>query len=154
MIQILASGEKCLADNTFDFYWQHQGSRLDPDQTVDGISLRQIVTSLRQGERVKITGDAGSRLGSSLGVDLVRLGGKGGPIEGTGSIVVDGNVGRRMGISMLRGAIYVSGRVDEPLGNMIEVPSDLTGYRKFVSITESLEKGIKVSEPNILDGGG
>lgn len=151
MIQILASGEKCLADNTFDFYWQHQGSRLDPDQTVDGISLRQIVTSLRQGERVKITGDAGSRLGSSLGVDLVRLGGKGGPIEGTGSIVVDGNVGRRMGISMLRGAIYVSGRVDEPLGNMIEVPSDLTGYRKFVSITESLEKGIKVSEPNILD---
>jgi formylmethanofuran dehydrogenase subunit C len=151
MLQIQASGERCLGDFTFDFYWQHQGSRLDRDQTISGISLRQIVEALCQGETVKISGDVGSRLGSSLGVDLIRLGGKGGPIETTGRIVVDGNVGRRMGISMLRGAIYVSGTIKEPLGNAIETRSDLTGYRKFVSITEALEKGIEVMEPNILD---
>ena len=92
----------------------------------------------------------GSRLGSSLGVDLLRLGGKGGPIETTGKIVIEGNVGSRMGISMLRGSIYVTGRVESPLGNVVEVASDLTGYRKFVSITEALEKGIEVLEPNIL----
>lgn len=121
------------------------------DQTVGGISLRQIVQALRQGERVEISGNAGSRLGSSLGVDLIRLGGKGGPIEGTGSIIVDGNVGRRMGISMLRGAIYVSGRIKEPLGNVVEVESDLTGYRKFVSITEALEKEMEVLPPNQME---
>ena len=121
------------------------------DQKIGEASLRQIVQSLREGERVNISGDVGSRLGSSLGVDLIRLGGKGGPIEGTGSIVVEGDVGRRMGISMLRGAIYVSGRVSEPMGNVIEVDSDLTGYRMFVSITEALEKGWDVMEPNHLD---
>lgn len=154
MLRVQASGEKCLADSTFDFYWQHKGTRLSMDQTVGGISLRQIVQALRQGERVEVSGNAGSRLGSSLGVDLIRLGGKGGPVEGTGSIIVDGNVGRRMGISMLRGAIYVSGRIEEPLGNVVEVESDLTGYRKFVSITESLEKGMEVLPPNHLDGQG
>ena len=56
-----------------------------------------------------------------------------------------------MGISMLRGSIYVSGRVESPLGNVIEVESDLTGFRKFNSITETLEKGLMVLEPNILD---
>ncbi len=151
MIEIQASGEKCLGDFTFDFYWQHQGSRLDKDQTVSGISFRRMVEALSQGETIQILGDVGSRLGSSLGVDLLRLGGKGGPIETTGKIVVDGNVGSRMGISMLRGSIYVTGRVESPLGNVIEVESDLTGYRKFVSITEALEKGIEVLEPNILD---
>jgi formylmethanofuran dehydrogenase subunit C len=151
VIEIQASGEKCLGDFTFDFYWQHQGSRLDKDQTVSGISFRRMVVALSQGETIRILGDAGSRLGSSLGVDLLRLGGKGGPIETTGKMVVDGNVGSRMGISMLRGMIYVTGRVESPLGNVIEVESDLTGYRKFVSITEALEKGIRVLEPNILD---
>jgi len=151
VIEIQASGEKCLGDFTFDFYWQHQGSRLDKDQTVSGISFRRMVEALSQGETVRITGDAGSRLGSSLGVDLIRLGGKGGPIETTGEIVVDGDVGSRMGISMLRGSIYVSGRVESPLGNVIEVETDLTGFRKFISITEALEKGSVVLEPNILD---
>ena len=116
MIEIQASGEKCLGDFTFDFYWQHQGSRLDKDQTVSGISSAKMVEALRQGETVRIIGDVGSRLGSSLGVDLIRLGGKGGPIETTGKIVVDGDVGSHMGISMLRGSIYVSGRVASPLG--------------------------------------
>ncbi len=154
MPKIDASGESCLCDFTFDFYWQHMGARLDPDQTISGISFRQLVEALRQGEVVRIKGDVGSRLGSSLGVDLIRLGGKGGPLETTGKIIVDGNVGNRMGISMLRGAIYVSGQVEPPLGNVVETESDLSGYRKFVSLTEALERSLPLQEPNILDEGG
>ncbi|MBN1236460.1 MAG: tributyrin esterase [Methanotrichaceae archaeon] len=154
MLHIHASGERCLCDFTFDFYWQHQGSRLDMDQTVSGISYRKLVQALSQGETVKILGDVGSRLGSSLGVDLQRLGGKGGPIEAAGKIIVDGNVGSHMGISMLRGAIYVSGEIKPPLGNVVPVQSDLTGYRKFVSATEVLEKSMTVLGPNNADKNG
>jgi formylmethanofuran dehydrogenase subunit C len=110
-----------------------------------------MVESLRNGETVSILGDAGSRLGSSMGVDLMRLGGKGGALENTGKIIVDGNVSSRMGISMLRGAIYVSGKVASPLGNAIEAESDLSGFRKFISITEALERSIPVLEPNYRD---
>lgn len=127
---------------------------MNPDQTVCNLSFRKLVEALRRGETVRIFGDAGSRLGSSMGVDLMRLGGKGGPIESTGNVMVDGDVGSRMGISMLRGAIYVSGRIDLPMGNVIEVECDLTGYRKFVSITEALEKSTPVLEPNLLDQNG
>ena len=150
-LRIGASGEKCLGDFTFDFYWQHQGTRLNPDEIVGGISRRRMVEALREGQEVQIKGEAGSRLGSSLGVDLVKFGGTGRALENTGSIVVDGDVGSHMGISMLRGAIYASGRVEEPLGNILEVRSDKTGYRKYASITEILEKGIPVMEPNISD---
>ena len=107
-----------------------------------------MVQALREGETVRVQGDAGSRLGSSLGVDLMRLGGKGGPIEQTGRIIVDGDAGSHMGISMLRGAIYVSGRVMPPLGNVVEAESELSGYRKFVSVTEALEKDLAVLPPN------
>ncbi len=148
MIDIEASGEGCLCDFTFDFYWQHQGSRFDPDKGLDGISFRQMVEALKKGETVRIRGDAGSRLGSSLGVDLAKFGGKGGPIAGTGKIIVDGNVGSRMGISMLRGAIYVSGRIEQPLGNVVEVLSDLSGYRKYVSLTDALENCLPVVGQN------
>jgi formylmethanofuran dehydrogenase subunit C len=154
MLQIRASGERCLCDFTFDFYWQHLGSRLDMDQTVSGISFRRMVQALSQGETVKILGDAGSRLGSSLGVDLLRLGGKGGPIQATGKIIVDGNVGSHMGISMLRGAIYVSGEIKSPLGNVVQVQSDLNGYKKFVSATEALEKSMLILGPNTSDKSG
>ncbi|OYV07789.1 MAG: formylmethanofuran dehydrogenase subunit C [Methanosaeta sp. ASP1-2] len=154
MLEIHASGERCLCDFTFDFFWQHQGARLDMDRTVGGISFRKMVQALRQGETVRIQGDAGSRLGSSLGVDLLRLGGKGGAIEATGKIILDGNAGGHMGISMQRGAIYVSGEIKQPLGNVVPVESDLTGYRKFVSATEALEKGLSVLEPNRADENG
>ena len=154
MLQIQASGERCLCDFTFDFYWQHQGSRLDMDQTVSGVSFRRMVQALSQRETVKIMGDAGSRLGASLGVDLLRLGGKGGPIEAAGKIIVDGNAGSHMGISMQRGAIYISGEIKPPLGNVVAVHSDLTGYRKFVSATEALEKSMHIMEPNMADKNG
>jgi formylmethanofuran dehydrogenase subunit C len=154
LLEIRASGESCLCDFTFDFYWQHQGSRLDPDQAVSGISYRKMVEALKIGENVHIMGDAGSRLGSSLGVDLIKMGGQGGPVKKTGNIFVDGDAGSRMGISMLRGAIYVAGRVDPPLGNVIEVETDRTGYRKFISITEAVECGLSVLEPNRLEKAG
>jgi len=150
-LRIEASGEKCLGDFTFDFYWQHHGSRLNPDEAIGGISRRQMVEALRKGQEIHIKGEAGSRLGSSLGVDLIKLGGTGRALESSGSIVVDGDVGSHMGISMLRGAIYVSGRIAEPLGNVLEVQSDRTGYRKYVSITEVLEKGLPAIEPNLSD---
>lgn len=98
-----------------------------------------------------IRGDVGGRLGSSMGVDLMKFGGTGKPIKGTGTIVVDGDVGPRLGISMLRGNIYVSGQVKPPQGNVIEVESDKTGYRKFLSISEILETGGSVLYPNLLD---
>ncbi|HNX39639.1 MAG TPA: tributyrin esterase [Methanothrix sp.] len=154
MIEIRASKEACLCDFTFDFYWQHKGERLDMDGAVAGVSYRRMVQALSSGEDVRISGDVGSRLGSSMGVDLVSFGGRGGAIEGTGNIVVDGDVAGRMGISMLRGAIYVSGAVMPPLGNVVEAASDMTGYRKFISITEVLEKGLAVLQPNVSDESG
>lgn len=154
LIEMESSGENYLCDFTFDFFWQHQGSRLDPDQIVGGSSRRKLVDALKRGETVHIRGNAGSALGSSLGVDLVKLVGKGGALPNVGSVIVDGNVGKRMGISMLRGAIYLGGLAEEPLGNVIEVETDRTGYRKFVSITEVLEKNIQVLEPNILKDSG
>lgn len=152
-MEIESCREDCLCDFTYDFFWQHKGSRLDPDRTVGGWSRRQMVEALKQGETVHIIGDAGSMLGSSLGVDLVKFGGKGGAISGTGCIILEGNAGKRMGISMLRGAIYLAGQAEEPLGNVIEAESDRTGYRKFISITEVLERGIQVLKPNRLEGG-
>lgn len=147
-----AQGESCLCDFTFDFYWQHQGSRLDPDGTVSGsITWRDLVEALQRGETVRIRGDVGGRLGSSLGVDLAKLGGKGGTIETTGTIIADGDVGPRMGISMIRGSIYVSGAVGKPLGNVVEVESDLSGYRRYVSTTEVMERGGRILSPNLLD---
>jgi formylmethanofuran dehydrogenase subunit C len=151
VLQIEGCGESCLCDFTFDFYWQHQGTRLSPDKAIGGVTLRHLVQALSKGDTVKIRGDVGSRLGSSLGVDLIRLGGRGGPIEATGKILVDGDVGSRMGISMLRGAIYVSGRVEPPLGNVAEVQTDLSGFRKFISLTEILERSIPVMKPNYLE---
>lgn len=149
MIEIEASGEDCLCDFTFDFYWQHKGSRLDPDKTISGTSFHKLVESLKFGETIRIKGSAGNRLGSSLGVDLVRFGGKGGPIERTGKIVVDGDVGSRMGISMLRGAVYVSGKVKQPIGNVIEMETDLSGYRKYISITDAIGRSTSINNNNI-----
>lgn len=144
----MASGESCLCDFTFDFFWQHQGSRLDPEEIVGGCSRRDLVHALKNGEDVHIKGHAGDRLASGLGVDLASFGGSGGAYSSVGSIIVDGDVGKRMGISMLRGAIYVSGRIEKPLGNVIETETDKSGYRKFISITDALESSIPVLKPN------
>lgn len=154
----LSAPVDCLCDYTYDFYWQHRGSRLSPSgiiphQNGTSYTYEDLVLSLKREEDVHIKGNAGKRLGSSLGVDLKFFGGTGQP-RNAGSIIVDGDVGSRMGISMVSGAIYVNGNVMEPLGNVVEVESDRPGYRKYRSITGMLRKGLKEAllPPNIRKG--
>lgn len=148
----------CLCDFTYDFYWQHMGKRLLPSgiiphQNGTSYTYEGLVSCLKRGEDVHIKGNAGNRLGSSLGVDLRFFGGTGRP-QKAGSIIVDGDVGTRMGISMVSGAIYVKGTVKQPLGNVVEVESDRRGYRKYRSITNILQEGSgeALLPPNILKG--
>jgi len=130
----------------------------------------QVDEHLISGKDVHIKGNTGSRLGSSMGVDLKYFGGSGQALV-AGSIFVDGNVGTRMGISMVSGRIYVSGTVAQPMGNVVEVvPSmvsgriyvsgsvgqpmgnvvevvpDQEGYRCFRSITDILHNGLGEDE--------
>ncbi len=153
----LSNPVDCLCDFTYDFFWQHEGKRLDPasiipNQIGTSHTYEDLVTCLKKGEDVQIKGNAGKRLGSSLGVDLKFFGGTGASIN-IGSIIVDGNVDSRMGISMVSGSIYVKGNVKYPMGNVIEVDSDMKGYRKFRSITQLLTEGFdeNIILPNILD---
>ena len=148
----------CLCDFTYDFYWQHRGKRLIPESIIphqEGTSYtyEDLVACLKQGEDVHIKGSAGRRLGSSLGVDLKFFGGTGRALK-TGSIIVEGSADTRMGISMVTGAIYVKGDVKQPIGNVIEVESERTGYRKYRSITGILQEGLKetIVPPNVLAG--
>ncbi len=159
-MQLELSGHvDCLCDFTYDFYWQHQGTRLSPSSVIPNqvrtsYTYQDLVLALRKGEDVSIKGNAGKRLGSSLGVDLKFFGGTGKSIN-AGSIIVDGDVDTRMGISMVRGAIYVKGSVKQPIGNVVEVVSDRQGYRKFISITNMLDEGHieKILHPNAMEDG-
>jgi len=136
----LTSPQDCIGDFTYNFFWQHGGAKLNPTDAIPSqlgtrYSYEDVVEALKNGEDVHIKGDVGTRLGSSLGVDLVYFGGNGKELPGVGCIIVDGNAGSHLGLSMLSGAIYVKGEVTEPLGNVVQVQSDLDGYKKFVSIT-------------------
>jgi formylmethanofuran dehydrogenase subunit C len=136
----------CLCDFTYNFYWQHKGSELDLDKPVEGqvgthFTYRDLVEQLKSGKDVRIRGNTGSRLGSSLGVDLKYFGGSGRALD-AGRIFVDGDVGTRMGISMVSGRIYVSGSVAQPMGNVVEVVPDREDYRCFRSITDILHNGL------------
>ena len=146
----IQSPTNCLCDFTYNFYWQHQGSELDPEAPVEGqkgseYTPRDLVEHLRSGGDVHIKDSAGSRLASSLGVDLKYFGGSGQALD-VGSIFVDGDIGTRMGISMVSGRIYVSGSVAQPMGNVVEVKSDRDGYRCFRSITDILHHGMGADE--------
>lgn len=127
-------------------------SSIIPHQIGSNFTYQDLVNALRKGEDVFIKGNAGKRLGSSLGVDLKFFGGTGMPVP-AGSIIVDGDVDTRMGISMVSGIIYVKGNVKQPLGNVVEVKSGRIGYRKFKSITEILSKGSgeEVLLPNVME---
>ncbi len=153
----LSSPVDCLCDFTYDFYWQHMGKKLSPsgkipNQIETSYTYEDLVACLLRGEDVHIKGNAGKRLGSSLGVDLVFFGGTGGARK-TGSIIVEGDVDTRMGISMVSGSIYVKGRVKEPPGNVIEVVSDREGFHKYRSITGLLQDDLNevIAGPNILE---
>ena len=148
----------CLCDFTYDFYWQHKGERLSPSAIIPhqkgtSYTYEDLVSCLKKEEDVHIKGNVGRRLGSSPGVDLKFFGGTGRPVD-VGSIIVDGDIDTRMGISMVTGAIYVNGNIKQPTGNVIEVKSDRAGYRKFVSVTGLLHEGFKdeILPPNVLSG--
>lgn len=146
----------CLCDFTYDFYWQHLGKRLSPSDVIPhqkstSYTYQDVVFALKKGEDVNIRGNAGKRLGSSLGVDMRFFGGTGKSLK-VGSITVEGDIDTRMGISMVSGAIYVKGNVKQPLGNVVEVESDRSGYRKFVSITDIITERLneKILLPNLI----
>ena len=152
------SPRKCVCDFTYNFYWQHQGKELDPDGVIPDqkdtdYTYRDLVTALRKKETVTIKGDVGKRLCSNAGADMRYFEGTGGIID-SGIVIVDGDVGTRMGMGMASGSIYVSGKVAEPLGNIIEVQSDLAGFRKYRSITDLLHNGPAdgLLPPNTFDG--
>ena len=133
----------CICDFTYNFIWQHKGEELDPDAPIPSqndseYTYCQLVESLTNGEDVHISGSVGKRFASSLGVNLAYFGGKGDTLD-IGCIFVDGDIGTRAGISMASGAIYVSGTIAEPIGNIVEVVSDKEGYKKYVSITDILQ---------------
>ena len=138
----------CLCDFTYNFHWQHNGEKLDPSWKVPGNKLTygELVEHLQKGGDIIIRGNAGHRLCSSMGTNLVYFGGDGKDIS-VGDVYVDGNVDTRMGISMTRGHIYVSGHVAEPMGNLLEVKSDVKGYRKFRSITDIVSNGLNEDKP-------
>jgi len=138
----------CLCDFTYNFYWQHKGEKLAPEWKVPGnnITFSELVEHLKNGGDLKIKGNIGHRLCSSMGTNLVYFGGDGKDIP-VGDVYVDGNVDTRMGISMTRGNIYVNGHVNEPIGNIVEVKSDRNGYRKFRSITDIVLNGLDRDTP-------
>jgi formylmethanofuran dehydrogenase subunit C len=155
----LSAPVDCLCDFTYDFFWQHRGSRLSPSAVIpnqkgSSYTYEDLVSALKNGEDMNIIGNVGKRLGSSLGVDLKFFGGTGKSIP-VGSIIVDGDIDTRMGISMTSGAIYVKGNVKEPMGNVVEVDSDRAGYLKFRSITDFLTEGSDdlILPPNSLEDG-
>ncbi|MBC2748330.1 MAG: hypothetical protein HF975_15280 [ANME-2 cluster archaeon] len=106
---------------------------------------RDLAEQLISGRNVQIKWGAGSRPGSSLGVDLKYFGGSGQAL-GAGSIFVDGDAGTRMGISMASGRIYVSGSVAQPMVNVVDVASGRESYRCFRSITDILHNGMGVDK--------
>jgi formylmethanofuran dehydrogenase subunit C len=154
----LSSPQNCIGDFTYNFIWHHKGAKLNPTAAIPSQSdtdytYEKVVEALKSGEDVQIEGDVGSRVGSSLGVDLVFFGGSGKELSEVGSIIVDGNAGSHLGLSMLSGVIYVKGEVKEPLGNVVQVTSDLEGYKKFISITWLLhhpEERHGLCEPNVF----
>lgn len=141
MIELeLTSKVHHLCDYTFNFYWHEKELEPDtviPSQKSTGYTYRQLVDELRKGGDVHINGSVGTRLGYSLGVDLAHFGGTG-KTEPAGRIFVDGDIGPEAGMAMSAGTLYLTGDIEEPLGNIIEVSSDEEGYRKFISITELL----------------
>lgn len=151
----LTSPVDCLCDSTYNFFWQHKGAELDPDAVIPhqldtDYTYRQLVDELASGRNMHILGSVGKRFASSLGVAIAYFGGSGKSIC-AGSVFVDGDIDTRCGISMVAGAIYVSGNMAEPMGNIVEVVSDMGGYKKYISITNILHN---VAEDNDVGNGG
>jgi formylmethanofuran dehydrogenase subunit C len=137
-----------LCDYTYNFTWQEQKLRpgdIIPSQKDTDFTFGNLVDELKKQKDVRISGNAGKRLGYSMGVGLKHFGGKGKP-EKAGTIYVEGNVSPEMGMGMAAGTIYVKGSIEEPVGNVVEVVSDEEGFRKFRSITDILCNGLGKDE--------
>ncbi|MGB8215850.1 MAG: formylmethanofuran dehydrogenase [Candidatus Methanoperedens sp.] len=152
----LAENIDNLCDYTYNFTWQGTGIRPEsiiPSQKGTSHTYKELVNELRKGKKVHIIGNAGKRLGYSMGVDLAHFGGTGAP-EKAGKVYVEGDVSSEMGMGMVSGEIYVKGAVEEPVGNVVEVMSDEPGYQKFRSITDILCNGLgkDVLVKNNFDG--
>lgn len=134
----------CLCDFTYNFHWQHNGEKMDPTWKIpnNDLTFGDVVDHLKSGGDIRINGDAGHRLASSMGVDLKYFGGDGSNTP-VGDVYVEGNADTRMGISMARGNVYVKGEVKEPMGNLVEVESDVKSYRQYRSITDILHHGLE-----------
>ncbi|MDD5472809.1 MAG: formylmethanofuran dehydrogenase [Candidatus Methanoperedens sp.] len=133
-----------LCDYIYNFTWQDNKLRPEsviPFQKGTSYTFKNLVDELRKSKEVRITGNAGKRLGYSMGVDLAHFGGTGAP-ENAGKIYIEGDVSSEMGMGMVSGTVYVKGSIEEPVGNVAEVVSDEQGYRKFRSITEILCNGL------------
>lgn len=133
----------CIGDFTYNFYWSHKGEKMELNDLIQGTeySFKDINDYLQKGYSIKINGDAGHRLASSLGVNLKYFGGDGSSVN-VGNIIVEGNVKSRMGISAVKGNIYVKGDITGPIGNLVEIKSDKKDYRKFRSITDIIMNGL------------
>ena len=133
-----------LCDYTFNFCWNDsklQPSDVIPFQEDTAITYGDLVAALKAGKDLRIDANAGKRLAYSMGTDLKHLGGTG-KVETAGNIFVEGDIGPEAGMGMVSGSLYVKGDIEEPWGNILEVTSDVEGYRKFRSITDILSNGL------------
>lgn len=131
-----------LCDYTFNFCWN--SSKIQPENVIPyqddtHFTYADLVAELKAGGNVHIDGSVGKRLAYSMGADLKNMGGTG-FTENAGNIFVEGDVGPEAGMGMVSGCIYVKGDLAEPWGNILEVISDVKGYRKFCSITDLLSR--------------
>ena len=133
-----------LCDYSFNFHWQDQ--KLDPASVIphqqgSSHTYQDLVDALKTGNDVHIKGDVGARFAHSMGADLKHFGGTGKPVS-AGRVFVDGNMGVEAGMGMVSGILYINGTIEQPTGNIIEVGSDIEGYRKYRSITDVMCNGL------------
>ena len=133
-----------VCDYTFNFHWHEQSLNPDsviPSQKGTEYSYRDLVNALKKGDTVHIRGNMGKNFAYSMGADLQHFGGSG-DIEKAGRIFVDGDLGPEAAMGMVSGILYVAGKIAEPLGNIVELASDMESYRKFRSITDIVCNGL------------
>lgn len=98
----------CLCDFTYNFIWQ---SKFNPETEIkENITFKTLVEHLKNGGVVYIKGNVGKRFCSSMGVDLKYFSGSGERIK-VGTVIVDGDVDTRFGISMLSGTVYINEKI-------------------------------------------
>ncbi|WMW21161.1 formylmethanofuran dehydrogenase [Methanolobus mangrovi] len=140
-----------LCDYTFNFHWHNKSldpDSLIPDQNGTKLTYRDLVNEIRTGGEVRIKGNVAKNFAYSMGADLKHFGGNG-EAEKTGRIFIQGDVGPEAGMGMVAGTLYIKGNIGYPIGNIVELESDVQDYRKFRSITDVLCNGL--GEDKLID---